>query len=103
VDRLREESPGYNGDWALTDLKRPFMNLPKGFEYLNTAFYSNVPGGDYIYFVLEVADKIKKKEIGASPKLTIDQIKALKMANGIFVKFEKHTFCGYFGEHGPFQ
>ena len=62
------------------------MNLPKGFEYLNTAFYSNVPGGDYIYFVLE-----------------FDQIKALIMANGIFVKFEKHTFCGYFGEHGPFQ
>ena len=28
---------------------------------LNTVYYNSVPGGDYIYFVSEVADQLKKK------------------------------------------
>ena len=62
---------------------------------LNTVFYNNVPGGDYIYFISEVADQLKKN--GSSPQLTMDQIMALKLADGSLVKFGKHGFSGYFG------
>ena len=61
LDLLGEGCEGYNGDWALTDLKRPLLNVLKDTENLNTAFYNNVPGGDDVYFVKEVANELKKK------------------------------------------